>query len=71
MGNILEMAREALALIAEGREALAALVDPVKDGKAALNAKDSAELDAMIEAERTETRAAYTNLKDAIAQSRE
>ncbi|MDQ3024168.1 MAG: hypothetical protein M3R04_07285 [bacterium] len=64
------MARDALAVITEGRATLAALADVVKDGKQAIDAKTAAELDDMIEAERPETQAAYDNLKDAIAQSR-
>lgn len=64
------MARDALALITQGREALAALADAAKDGKLAIDAKTAAELDAMIAAEAPETEAAYNNLKDAIAESR-
>ncbi len=60
-------AKDAIALIKAGREALGPVIDAVKDGKAAVDADTIAELDAILEAERPENRAAFNNLNDAIA----
>lgn len=70
MENWMERAKEAMKAIAQGREALAAVVDAVKDGKAALDVNSQAELNALLEQEKAETKAAYNNLRDAIAESR-
>lgn len=67
--DILARAREALALIQKGREALGGIADAVSDGSAAVNATTKAELDALLVQEREETRAAYTKLDDAIQQA--
>lgn len=68
--NILDKAREAFDLIQQGRGALAAITSGIKDGTAAISATDQAELNAMLERERTETREAHDNLQNAINSSR-
>lgn len=67
--DILARAREALALIQKGREALGGIADAVSDGSAAVNASTKAELDALLAQEREETGAAYAKLDDAIQQA--
>lgn len=67
--DILARAREALALIQQGRTALAGIADAVSDGKAAIDADTKAELDALLEQEREETRAAHRRLDDAITKA--
>lgn len=70
MADWMERARQAFAMIAEGRNAVASIVDSVKDGSAAISSDDQAELDRMLEAEREESRRASQNLTDAIAEFR-
>lgn len=67
MGDLLAKAREALALVRQGREALSRVTDAVKDGSAALSATDKAELDRLLAEETRESRAAHDSLEAAIA----
>lgn len=64
--SILDQAREAMAMIARGREALESIAKAVADGRTALNAESKAELQAMLERERRETKAAHAKLDEAI-----
>lgn len=63
----LEKARAALAVIRSGRTALASVVDAVKDGSAAINTTDQAELNRLLAEETAESRAAHDSLEEAIA----
>jgi hypothetical protein len=62
----LAKAREALALVKEGRAALGKVVDAVKDGSAALSTTDQAELNRLLAEETAESRAAHDSLEEAI-----
>lgn len=64
--NYLKAVRDGIALIKAGREALAEVKDAISDGKAAIDADDAAEMEALLQAERPENRAAFNNLNDAI-----
>jgi hypothetical protein len=64
--DYVKAAKDALALIKAGRDALGPVIDAVKDGKAAIDASTIAEIDALLEAERPENRAAFDNLNNAI-----
>lgn len=68
--NVLEKARQAFALIQQGRASLAEIADAIKDGTAAIAAGDQAELDRMLAEEAQETRAAHAALDAAIAAQR-
>jgi uncharacterized protein YkvS len=68
--NILDEAKKFIALMQEGREGLAGIVDAVKDGKVAVDATTQAELNSMLEKERAETKEAHDNLQNAINASR-
>lgn len=59
-------ARAAIAAIREGRTALAHVVDAVKDGTAAINTTDQAELNRLLAEETAESRAAHDSLEEAI-----
>jgi hypothetical protein len=67
----LQKARDAVAIIAEGRKALGAVVDAVKDGKAGIDADTVGEIDALLEQERVENRATDAAITDAVARYRE
>lgn len=68
--DIAQKIEDARALIKQGRDALTAIADAVKDGALAASATTAAEIDAMLEMERVENRQAYQNVKDAIAKYR-
>ena len=65
--DLLEKIRAASEIFAEGRKAVEEIVDAVNDGRAAVDAKTQAELDALLATERTETERAHQTLQDAIA----
>ena len=69
--DLLQMAKDGLALVQEGRKALAQVVDAVKDGKAGIDAKTIDEIDALFEKERVENRATNEAVVDAIAAYRQ
>lgn len=62
----LKMARDGIALLQQGRQAVTAVVDAVKDGSAALSTTDKAELDRLLAEETRESRAAHDSLKAAL-----
>lgn len=62
----LAKAREGLALIQQGRQAVTAVADAVKDGSAALSTTDQAELNRLLAEETRESRAAHDSLEEAI-----
>lgn len=65
--NIQETIAKGLALIAEGRSALAGVVQAVKDGKAVLEPGQTLEgLQAQLEREENETRSAIGDVRAAI-----
>lgn len=66
--DVLGAIAKAKALFDEGRAAITEVVDAVNDGRAAVDAKTQAELDAMLATETDETRKAHQALQDAIAQ---
>lgn len=66
--SIIERARQALNLVREGRTALAAIADSVRDGTAAVSTDDQAELNRMLEEEKRESREAHDSLEAAIAE---
>lgn len=68
--DIAERIEQARALIKQGRDALTVIADSIKDGALAASATTAAEIDAMLELERVENRAAYKSVKDAIADYR-
>ena len=65
--DIAKAIADASALFAQGREAVAKIVDAVNDGKVAVDAKTQADLDALLAQEQAETAAAHQALQDAIA----
>lgn len=69
--NVLEAATKAIALIAEGRAALDGIRDAIKDGSAAVKTNDLDELEALLEQEKVETRAAHDALAAAIADAKQ
>jgi hypothetical protein len=69
--DLLAKARSAMDLIREGRQALGAVVDAVKDGKAGIDAATIGEIDALFEQERIENRQTDAAIKDAIAAYRQ
>lgn len=69
--DLLQKAKDAIALIQQGREALAGVVDAVKDGKAAIDADTLGELDGLLEQERVENRQTNAAIQDAISRYRE
>ncbi len=70
MDEIAEKIAAAKALIKQGRDALATIADSIKDGTLAASATSIEQIDEMLEAERVENRAAFQNVKDAIAEYR-
>lgn len=62
----LAKAREAIALVSEGRKALTAVVDAVKDGRAGLSTTDQEELTRLLAKETAESRVAHDSLEEAI-----
>jgi hypothetical protein len=68
--DIAQRIASAQALIKQGRDALLGIADAVKDGTLAASATTVEQVDAMLEAERAENRAAYQSVKDAIAEYR-
>lgn len=68
--NLIDQARKAFDLVQQGRAALEAIASSVKDGTAAVNATEQAELNEMLERERLETKQAHDNLQNAINASR-
>lgn len=68
--DYLQKAKDALALIKRGREALGGIVDAVKDGKAGIDADTIGEIDGLLEQERIENRETNEAITDAIAQFR-
>lgn len=62
----LKRARDAAAMISEGRQALSSVVSAVRDGTAALSTTDQAELDKLLAAEAEQSRAAHDELERAI-----
>lgn len=65
--DVLALVKSGLALMAEGRETIASVVDAVRDGKAALSTKDQGELNILLAQEQRETEAAHNALARAIA----
>lgn len=64
--DILATVRGALAMMAEGRSTIAAVVDAVRDGKTALNTNQIGELNSLLAQEQRETEAAHNALARAI-----
>lgn len=68
--DLLKKAQDAIALIAQGRAALAEVADAVSDGRAAIAADTVEEIDALLEVERIENRATNDAITTAIADFR-
>lgn len=68
--DILQKAKDAVALIAQGRAALAEVVDTIRDAKAAVSTHSVVAIDALLEQERVENRATNEAVTDAIADFR-
>jgi hypothetical protein len=66
LSNWLQRARDAVAMVSEGRQALSSVVSAVRDGTAALSTTDQAELDRLLAKETAESRAAHDELEQAI-----
>lgn len=64
--DILATVKGALAMMAQGREAITAVVDAVRDGTVAINTKDMGELNTLLAQEQRETEAAHNALARAI-----
>lgn len=69
MSNWLQKAEEAIALLQQGRAALASVTSAVKDGSAALSTTDQAKLNDLLAKETAESRAAHDSLEEAIRQA--
>ena len=69
-GNILTKAQEAIALVQQGREALAAIKDALNGGQVALNTNDMRQLQALLAQEQRESEAAHSDLNNAIIAAR-
>lgn len=65
----LQKARDALAMAAQARAAIASVADAVKDGRAALSTNDQAELDRLLADETRESLAAHDSLAEAIREA--
>lgn len=70
ISSALAAARTALALMQEGRNALRAVVDGVRDGQMALQPNEIGELNEMLANEQRETEAAHNQLARAIEVAR-
>lgn len=62
-----ERIKAAIALVADGREALSEIASALRDGRAALSAAEADELDAMLVREIEQSVAAHDELAAAIA----
>lgn len=68
--EVIKGAETALAIISEGRAALASIMSAVNDGKAEIDADTHAQLDVMLAQEEAQTKAAIADLRSAIAEYR-
>lgn len=68
--DILGGIRDGLALIAEGKKALASVTDAIKDGTTGADADTLEEAQLLLDQEETESQAAHDNLKSAIDDAR-
>lgn len=68
--SILERARQAMEMIANARGTLTQIASAVRDGTEAISTSDKEELQAILEREKAESRAAHDDLAAAIAEAR-
>jgi uncharacterized membrane protein len=64
--DIIATVEAAIAMMAQGRQAINDVVDAVRDGKVALQTTDVGKLNALLAQEKTETQAAHNALDRAI-----
>lgn len=67
--SIIDQARKALALIAQGRAALTEVAAAVQDGRAALSETGQADLNRMLAEELTASRAAHDSFDAALTRA--
>lgn len=68
--DLIRRAEQAARMITEGRQALAAIAQAVKDGRESLNERDLTKLKLLMEGEKAENEATDKALTDAIADFR-
>lgn len=68
--EILALAKKGAGLLSEGRAVLDQVKDSIADSKAAISASEQSQLNAILDQEEQETKAAIASARDAIAEYR-